>query len=120
MVNQALAELSSQFEASYADTGRPSVAPEKLLRASLLQIFYSIRSERLLVNVTSLHQLRQPARVHTCWHVQLRIMVVQHRCCCRRRYWRRWPLDFDETFGRLRYRRLLPQGLPTLVEGFTR
>jgi len=48
MVNKALAELSIQFEAAYADTGRPSIAPEKLLRASLLQIFYSIRSERLL------------------------------------------------------------------------
>jgi len=48
MVNAALSDLSSQFEAAYADTGRPSIAPEKLLRASLLQIFYSIRSERLL------------------------------------------------------------------------
>ena len=48
MVNTALAELTLQFEAAYADTGRPSIAPEKLLRASLLQIFYSIRSERLL------------------------------------------------------------------------
>jgi transposase len=48
MVNQALAELTGQFEAMYADTGRPSIPPEKLLRASLLQIFYSIRSERLL------------------------------------------------------------------------
>ena len=48
MVNKALAELSPHFESIYADTGRPSIAPEKLLRASLLQIFYSIRSERLL------------------------------------------------------------------------
>ena len=48
LVNQALAELTGPFEAMYADTGRPSIPPEKLLRASLLQIFYSIRSERLL------------------------------------------------------------------------
>lgn len=48
MINEALGELSSQFEAAYADTGRRSIAPEKLIRASLLQIFYSIRSERLL------------------------------------------------------------------------
>jgi transposase len=48
MVDTALSELSSQFEAAYADTGRRSIAPEKLIRASLLQIFYSIRSERLL------------------------------------------------------------------------
>ena len=48
MVNTALAELTSDFEAIYADEGRPSIAPERLLRASLLQILYSIRSERLL------------------------------------------------------------------------
>jgi transposase len=48
MVDRALEQLSPQFEAAYADLGRPSIAPEKLLRALLLQIFYSIRSERLL------------------------------------------------------------------------
>ncbi len=48
MVDTALGQLTGQFEAIYADTGRPSIPPEKLLRASLLQIFYSIRSERLL------------------------------------------------------------------------
>lgn len=48
MVNTALAELAPDFEAIYADEGRPSIAPEKLLRGSLLQILYSIRSERLL------------------------------------------------------------------------
>ena len=53
MVNKALAELSPQFESIYANTGRPSIAPEKLLRASLLQIFYSIRSERLLCEGSS-------------------------------------------------------------------
>lgn len=48
MVDKALGELSTSFEAMYASAGRPSIAPEKLLRALLLQIFYSIRSERLL------------------------------------------------------------------------
>jgi transposase len=48
MVNAALAGLGPRFESMYAEMGRPSIAPEKLLRASLLQIFYSIRSERLL------------------------------------------------------------------------
>lgn len=48
MVDRALGELSGQFEAMYAVAGRPSIPPEKLLRALLLQIFYSIRSERLL------------------------------------------------------------------------
>jgi transposase len=48
MVDEALSELSEQFEASYAQVGRPSIPPEKLVRALLLQVFYSIRSERLL------------------------------------------------------------------------
>ena len=44
-----LRTLSPEFDALYADSGRPSVAPEYILRALLLQVFYSIRSERLLV-----------------------------------------------------------------------
>lgn len=49
MVDRALAELSDAFEAIYSWTGRPSIPPEQLLRASLLQIFYTVHSERLLV-----------------------------------------------------------------------
>lgn len=49
MVDDALRRLSSRFERLYATTGRPSIAPEKLLRASVLQMLYSIRSERQLV-----------------------------------------------------------------------
>src|SRR6202035_3092565 len=49
IVNHALSQLSADFEAMYAPLGRPSIAPEKLLRASLLQAFYSIRSERQLM-----------------------------------------------------------------------
>ena len=45
----ALSELSGDFAALYAPLGRPSIPPEKLLRASLLQAFYSIRSERQLM-----------------------------------------------------------------------
>ncbi len=47
MVDQVLAELSPQFARLYARTGRPSIAPEKLLRAWLLQVLYTVRSERL-------------------------------------------------------------------------
>ena len=43
------AEMSGEFEALYSRTGRPGIAPEKLLRALLLQAFYSIRSERQLM-----------------------------------------------------------------------
>jgi len=49
MVDAVLTALSSRFDRMYSDLGRPSIAPEKLLRALLLQIFYSIRSERLLM-----------------------------------------------------------------------
>ena len=49
MVNAALAELDAEFEALYAPIGRPSIPPEKLLRSSLLQAFYTIRSERQLM-----------------------------------------------------------------------
>jgi transposase len=49
MVDAALKELSPRFEAIYSRVGRPSIPPEKLLRALLLQVFYTIRSERLLM-----------------------------------------------------------------------
>jgi transposase len=49
MTDEALRQLSPQFEAIYATSGRPSVPPEQLLRALLLQALYTVRSERLLV-----------------------------------------------------------------------
>jgi transposase len=49
MTDAALQRLSTRFGALYSTTGRPSIPPEKLLRALLLQILYSIRSERLLM-----------------------------------------------------------------------
>ena len=49
MVDEVLRELSPQFSRLYATVGRPSIAPERLLRALLLQVLYSVRSERLLM-----------------------------------------------------------------------
>ena len=49
MVDVVLTELSPEFDRLYARTGRPSVPPEKLLRALLLQVLYTVRSERLLM-----------------------------------------------------------------------
>jgi transposase len=49
MVDTALRGLEEQFRVLYARTGRPSIPPERLLRALLLQILYSVRSERLLM-----------------------------------------------------------------------
>jgi transposase len=48
-VDRVLERLSDLFDAMYSTTGRPSIPPEKLLRALLLQMLYSIRSERLLM-----------------------------------------------------------------------
>jgi transposase len=49
IVNEALSVLTARFEALYSPFGRPSIPPEQLLRAMLLQAFYSIRSERQLM-----------------------------------------------------------------------
>jgi transposase len=49
MVDEVLTQLSRRFDTMYASLGRPSIPPEKLLRAQLLQMLYSIRSERLLM-----------------------------------------------------------------------
>ncbi len=49
MTDAALRGLSPQFEAIYAATGRPSIAPEKLLRALSLQVLCMVRSARLLM-----------------------------------------------------------------------
>jgi len=49
IVNDALASLDAEFDALYTKEGRPSIAPERLIRASLLQMLFSIRSERQLM-----------------------------------------------------------------------
>jgi transposase len=49
LTDAVLRSLSAGFDALYAESGRPSIAPEYILRALLLQVFYSVRSERLLV-----------------------------------------------------------------------
>jgi transposase len=49
LVDDVLRDMSREFDGLYARVGRPSIPPERLLRAQLLQIFYSIRSERLLM-----------------------------------------------------------------------
>ena len=49
LVDAVLAGMSRDFDGLYAKSGRPSIAPERLLRALLLQVFYTVRSERLLM-----------------------------------------------------------------------
>ena len=49
MSDRALKGLTRKFNEIYSATGRPSIAPEKLLRTLLLQVLYTVRSERLLM-----------------------------------------------------------------------
>src|ERR687885_1120574 len=49
IVDEIFRGMSKQFDELYSATGRPSIAPERLLRALLLQILYSVRSERMLM-----------------------------------------------------------------------
>src|SRR5213592_956993 len=57
MTDRVLATLSRKFTRMYSDIGRPSIPPEKLLRALLLQVLYSVRSERLLMEQLSYNLL---------------------------------------------------------------
>src|SRR5947209_14951064 len=57
LVNPALARLSAEFDQLYSLTGRPSIPPEQLLRALLLQAFFTIRSERQLMEQLSYNSL---------------------------------------------------------------
>ncbi len=66
MTNQALRDLSKEFDRLYSTVGRPSIPPERLLRALLLQILYTIRSERLLMEQLEYNLL-------FCWFVGLEI-----------------------------------------------
>lgn len=49
LVDAVLARMTKDFDGLYSEVGRPSIAPERLLRALLVQVFYSVRSERLLM-----------------------------------------------------------------------
>src|SRR5512135_2291203 len=49
LVDRVLGGMSKDFDGLYSQVGRPSIAPERLLRALLLQVFYSVRSERMLM-----------------------------------------------------------------------
>jgi len=55
LADAALDRMRSRFDDIYSDTGRPSIAPEKLLRAMLVQLLFSVRSERALMDQIDLH-----------------------------------------------------------------
>mgnify|MGYP006276933279 FL=1 len=61
LVDEALAALSPDFDRLYSRLGRPSIPPEKLLRALLLQAFYSVRSEPQLMEQLDYNLLFRPS-----------------------------------------------------------
>jgi transposase len=84
IVNEVLASLDGEFAKLYADDGRPSIAPERLLRALLLQAFYTIRSERQLMEQLHYNLLYR-------WFVGLGAddpVWVPTATACSRRRWR--------------------------------
>jgi transposase len=96
MTEEVLRDMSSLFDAMYARRGRPSIPPEKLLRAQLLQMLYSVRSERLLMEEIDYSMLFR-------WFVGLnldeevwdattspRIGIGCWKPTWRRNFWRRW------------------------------
>ncbi len=66
LVNEALGRLNGLFNLIYADTGRASIAPEKLLRAMLIQVFFSVRSERQLMEQVRYNLVRSSLTL-TAW-----------------------------------------------------
>jgi len=74
VVNEVLAALDGDFSKAYADSGRPSIAPERLLRALLLQAFYTIRSERQLMEQLD----------YNCSIAGSSGLALMSRCGCRR------------------------------------
>ena len=66
LADRALSSLAARFDRMYAQTGRPSIAPEQWLRAPLLQMLYSIRRERLLMEESDYSVL-------FCWFVGMNL-----------------------------------------------
>src|SRR6202048_5380941 len=86
LTDEVLRSLSAEFDALYSDLGRRSIAPEYVLRALLLQVFFSVRSERQLVEQIDYNLLFR-------WFVGLGMddVVSTHVLCstvCSRRRWR--------------------------------
>ena len=99
VVGTALAALSGDFAGLYSGMGRPSIAPEMLLRAMLLQAFYSIRSERQLMERLEFDLLRSAGSSGSGWMSRCGIIRAFRRTATgcwpatsRPSSWRRcWP-----------------------------
>ena len=73
IVDEILKEMSPKFQKLYSNVGRPSIAPERLLRSLLLQIFYSVRSERMLIEQLQYNLLFR-------WFVGMEMDSVRTQC----------------------------------------
>ena len=95
LVDEVLERMSAQFATLYSHTGRPSIAPEHLLKASLLQAFFSIRSERQLVEQIDYNILFRwfVGSVDGCCGLGCLDLFQEPRPADSRRMWRRrfWP-----------------------------
>ena len=67
--DRILRDLSPRFETMYSEMGRPSVAPEKLLRALLVQVLYTVRSERLLMEELNYNRVSSKKGWHAQWGI---------------------------------------------------
>ncbi len=106
VVEEIFRTMNQEFDGLYAKTGRPSIAPERLLRALLLQIFYSIRSERMLMEQLEYNLLFR-------WFVGLELdePVWNHAVFSKNRE-RLLNQDVARTF----FRRVLAQAKPHLSD----
>src|SRR5713226_9318587 len=106
MVDTILKEMSPRFARLYAEVGRPSIAPERLLRALLLQIFYSVRSERLLVE-----QLQDNLRFRWFVGMDMDEEVWNHAVFSKNR-----ERLLNEEVAEVFFQRVLQQGRPYLSD----
>jgi transposase len=89
LVDAVLAGMSTDFEGLYSKVGRPSIPPERLLRALLLQVFYSVRSERLLMEQLSYNLLFRWWAWRSMTQYGITLSSARTVIGCRTRTWRR-------------------------------
>jgi transposase len=106
LVDEIFRAMGKEFDGLYAKTGRPSIPPERLLRALLLQIFYSVRSERLLMEQLSYNLLFR-------WFVGLEMdePVWNHAVFSKNR-----ERLLNQEVARAFFARVLAQGKPQLSD----
>ena len=93
LVDAVLTGMSKDFDGLYSEVGRPSIPPERLLRALLLQVFYSVRSERLLMEQLNYNLLFR-------WFVGLEIDEVMWNHAVFSKNRKRWLVE--KPFGWLK------------------